>query len=141
VAPVIAKLHAALPPLVPGYRVRFLDGNHLAATEHRLEELRLTWAAPLPGTALAVLDQEQMTVTDVLLTEDGHAQERSLLEDVAQLVRAKDLWVADRNFCTLGFLFGINKRDGFFAIREHAGLPGELLGKRRSKGRCDTGQV
>jgi hypothetical protein len=141
VAPVIAKLRASLPPLVPGYRVRFLDGNHLAATEHRLEELRLTWAAPLPGVVLAVLDQEQMTVTDVLLTEDGHAQERSLLVDVAELVRAKDLWVADRNFCTLGFLFGISKRDGFFAIREHAGLPGELLGKRRFKGRCDTGEV
>ncbi len=82
-----------------------------------------------------------MTVTDVLLTEDGHAQERSLLEDVSQLVRADDLWVADRNFCTLGFLFGISKRDGFFAIREHAGLPGELLGKRRFKGRCETGEV
>jgi len=141
VAPVIAKLRASLPPLVPGYRVRFLDGNHLAATEHRLQELRLTWAAPLPGIALAVLDQERMTVTDVLLTEDGHAQERSLLDDVAKLVRADDLWVADRNFCTLGFLFGINRRDGFFAIREHAGLPGELLGKRRSKGRCETGRV
>src|SRR5947209_15441687 len=113
VAPVIAKLRAALPPLLPGYRVRFLDGNHLAATEHRLEELRLTWAAPLPGTVLAVLDQELLTVTDVLLTEDGHAQERSLLEDVAQLVGANDLWVADRNFCTLGFLFGLSTRDGF----------------------------
>src|SRR6266516_2998942 len=27
VAPVIAKLRTSLPPLVPGYRVRFLDGN------------------------------------------------------------------------------------------------------------------
>jgi len=141
VAPIIAALRAALPPLLPGYRVRFLDGNHLAATEHRLKELRFTWAAPLPGTVLAVLDQELMTVTDVLLTEDGHAQERSLLQDVVELVRAKDLWVADRNFCTLGLLLGISKRDGFFAIREHAGLPGELLGKRCFKGRCDTGEV
>src|SRR5437660_4232251 len=102
-APVIRALRASLPPLLPGYRVKFLDGNHLAATEHRLEELRLTFAAPLPGVVLAVLDQEQMTVSDVLLTEDGHAQERSLLEDVDELVGAKDLWVADRNFCTLGF--------------------------------------
>src|SRR5437588_4994469 len=136
VAPVIEALRASLPPLLPGYRVKFLDGNHLAATEHRLQELRLSWAAPLPGIALAVLDQEHMTVTDVLLTEDGHAQERSLLDAVAQLVGANDLWVADRNFCTLGFLFGISKRDGFFAIREHGGLPGQLLGKRRAKGRC-----
>jgi hypothetical protein len=141
VAPVITKLRAALPPLLPGYRVRFLDGNHLAATEHRLQELRLTWAAPLPGIVLAVLDQEQMTVTDVLLTEDGHAQERTLLDDACQLVHPGDVWVADRNFCTLGFLFGIMKRDGFFAIRQHGNLPGELLGQRRSRGRCETGCV
>src|SRR5437660_670685 len=68
VAPVINALRASLPPLLPGYRVKFLDGNHLAATEHRLPELRSTWAVPLPGIALAVLDQEHMTVTDVLLT-------------------------------------------------------------------------
>ncbi len=141
VAPVIAKLGTSLPPLLPGYRVRILDGNHLAATEHRLEELRLTWAAALPGIVLAVLDQELMTVTDVLLTEDGHAQERSLLDDVYQLVRAGDVWVADRNFCTLGMLFGIMKRDGFFVIRQHGNLPGELLGQRQSKGRCETGYV
>ena len=45
IAPVIRALRASLPPLLPGYRVKFLDGNHLAATEHRLEELRSTWAA------------------------------------------------------------------------------------------------
>ncbi len=141
VAPVIAKLRAALPPLLPGYRVRFLDGNHLAATEHRLQELRLTWAAPLPGTVLAVLDQEQMTVTDVLLIEDGHAQERTLLDDACRLVDPGDVWVADRNFCTIGFLFGIMRRDGFFAIRQHGNLPGELLGQRRARGRSETGYV
>jgi hypothetical protein len=42
VAPVIRALGASLPPLLPGYRVRILDGNHLAATEHRLKELRRT---------------------------------------------------------------------------------------------------
>ena len=26
--------------------VKILDGNHLEATEHRLPELRTTWAAP-----------------------------------------------------------------------------------------------
>ena len=93
VAPVIRALGATLAPLLPGYHVKFLDGNHLAATEHRLEELRLTFAAPLPGIALVVLDQEQMTVTDVLLTEDGQAQERALLEEVYPLVRKGDVWV------------------------------------------------
>ncbi len=141
VTPVIAALRAALPPLLPGYRVRILDGNHLAATEHRLEELRLTWAAPLPGTVLAVLDQEHMTVTDVLLTEDGQAQERSLLEAIYPLVRCGDVWVADRNFCTLGLIWAIFTRQGFFVLRQHGNLKGELLGRRAAKGRCATGRV
>ena len=141
VMPVMKSLHATLPPLVPGYRVRILDGNHLAATEHRLLELRQTWAAPLPGIVLAVLDQEHQTVTDVLLTEDGHAQERSLLEDVYPLVQARDIWVADRNFCTLGFLLTLGKRDACFVVRQHSNLPGRLVGKRQSKGRCATGHL
>ena len=37
------------PALLPGYTVRILDGNALAATEHRLKVLRNVSAAPLPG--------------------------------------------------------------------------------------------
>lgn len=141
VAPVIRALGAALPPLVPGYRARILDGNHLAATEHRLKELRPTWAAPLPGIVLAVLDQEQTAVTDVFLCEDGHAQERVLSDQVASRVCPDDVWVADRNFCTLGLLRAIQGRNGFFVIRQHGQVVGQLLGQRKAKGRCDTGFV
>jgi hypothetical protein len=141
VAPVLTALGASLPPLLRGYRVRFLDGNHLAATEHRLAELRPTWAAPLPGLALVVLDQEHMTATDVLLTEDGQAQERSLLEAVYPLVRRRDVWVADRNFCTVGFLLALRSRQAFFVVRQHAKLPCQVLGQRQAKGRCDTGRL
>jgi hypothetical protein len=57
-------------------------------------------------------------------------------------VAAKDLWIADRNFCTTDFLFGIAGRDGFFAIRQHAAtLRWEFVGKRRACGRIDTGKV
>jgi hypothetical protein len=141
IAPVIRALRAALPPLLRGYHVKFLDGNHLAATEHRLEELRLTWAAPLPGTVLAVLDQEHMTVTDVVLTEDGHAQERAVLDQVYPLVRKGEVWVADRNFCTLGLLWAVMGRDAFFVLRQHGNLQGAPVGARKSKGRCETGWV
>src|SRR6516162_1721520 len=95
-APVIGELHAELPPLVPGYRTKMLDGNHLAASEHRLAELRRTWAAPLPGQILVVLEQQPMLATEVVLCEDGHAQERSLLGQVLPLVTQDDLWMADR---------------------------------------------
>ena len=60
----------------PPLRLQLVQGP-----TRRLEGLRLSWAAPLPGIVLAILDQELMTVTDVLLTEDGHAQERSLLDE------------------------------------------------------------
>ena len=39
-------LDASQPLWLAGYRVQVLDGNHLSATEHRLKELRSTWAAP-----------------------------------------------------------------------------------------------
>src|SRR5437868_1074047 len=47
-------------PLLKGYRVRILDGNHLGKTEHRLGVLRGTAAGALPGQTLAVLDPQRM---------------------------------------------------------------------------------
>ena len=56
-------------------------------------------------------------------------------------VEKDDLWIADRNFCTLGFLFGIKSNGGKFLIREHANLPGRLRGKPKYIGRIPTGRV
>ncbi len=140
-APVIDALEGRLAPWLPGYRCRVIDGNHFSATEHRIEELRTTWAAALPGKILVVLDQERMLAERVFPTEDGHAQERSLFEAVLSSVMSNDLWIADRNFCTLGFLFGIRRRRGFFLIRQHGSVKGKLLGEKRRIGRCETGVV
>ena len=102
----------------------------------------MTHAGALPGHALVVLDPRLMLATEVVLCEDGHAQERSLLDHVLEFVAAKDLWIADRNFCTTEFLFGIARRDGFFVIRQHAStLHWEFVGKRRACGRIETGKV
>jgi IS4 transposase len=140
--PVIDAMGGARPPLLPGYRVRILDGNHLASTEHRIEELRTLRAGALPGQALVVLDPRLMLATDVVLCEDGHAQERSLLGDVLTLVEPDDVWVDDRNFCTTEFLFGIAARAAFFVTRQHAStLRWEFAGKRRHRGRIETGEV
>jgi hypothetical protein len=140
-APVIGALQAALPPFVPGYRTKILDGNHLAASEHRIEALRCTWAAPLPGQILVVLDQEPMLAIEVVLCEDGHAQERALLGQVLSLVNQDDLWIADRNFCPVDFLFGIAARGGCFVIRQHGQLKGTLVGARKMRGAIDSGKV
>ena len=140
--PVIDAMDGACSPLLPGYRVKILDGNHLASTEHRIQELRTLRAGALPGQALVVLDPRLMLVTDVVLCEDGHAQERSLLESVLPLVDAKDVWIDDRNFCTTSFLFGIAARQAFFVTRQHAStLRWEFVGKRRHRGRTETGEV
>src|SRR5713101_2475712 len=84
---------ASHPHWLPGYATKVLDGNHLSATEHRLKALRSTWAAPLPGQALVVLDQHRMLITDVFLSEDGHAQERSIIDAVLQTVHSGELWI------------------------------------------------
>jgi IS4 transposase len=138
---VIDELKARRAAWLPGYRIRILDGNHLSATEHRLEPLRDTWAAPLPGKILVVMDPELNLACDVFLTPDGHAQERSLLDDVLQTIRAKDLWIADRNFCTLKFLCGIADKSAFFLVRQHGQVQGCLQGERRYVGASSTGKV
>src|SRR6478735_9816747 len=103
--PVIAAMGGERAAWLPGYRVKILDGNHLAGTQHRLKVLRTVGAGALPGKALVVLDPQAMLVTDVFCCEDGHAQERSLLGSVLETVGPRDIWVADRNFCTTDFLF------------------------------------
>jgi Transposase DDE domain len=139
--PVVKALRASHPRWLPGYQIKVLDGNHLSSTEHRLKELRSTWAAPLPGQALVVLDQQHMLITDVFLNEDGHAQERRLLTQVLQHVEEDQLWIEDRNFCTLGLMFGIARRGAAFVVRQHGQLQGELLGRATRKGPTRSGPV
>lgn len=142
-APVVRALGAPSPPLLKGYRVKILDGNHLAGTEHRLAETRTLHSSPLPGQALVVLDPQLRLMTDVFPCEDAYAQERRLLDEVLATVEPDDAWLADRNFCTTGFLFGLRDRQAAFVIRRHGStLWGkQLIGPKRKVGRCETGTV
>lgn len=140
--PLLRRMRATLPPLVSGYTSKILDGNHLAASEHRLKELRDVAAGPLPGQTLVVLEPEYQLASDVICCEDGHAQERSLLDRVLVNVGANDLWFADRNFCTTGFLFALAQRKACFIIRQHAStLRWERESKQRRVGRIKEGVV
>ena len=87
----IADLHGARRPWLPGYRVKVLDGHCIEATEHRLQVLRETPAGPLPGKSLVVYDPSLEIAIDVFPCEDGHAQERSLLDAVLSTVEAGDV--------------------------------------------------
>ena len=89
--PIIEQLGGTLPPLLPGYRVKLLDGNCIAKSEHRIKELRTLAAGPLPGKSLVVLDPALHIPIDVFPCEDGHAQERSLLGEVLKSVEPRDV--------------------------------------------------
>jgi IS4 transposase len=129
------------PPLLPGYRVKFLDGNCIEATEHRVEVLRGTKAGALPGKALVVFDPQLGLAVDVFPCEDGHAQERSLLPTVAKTLQAQEVWIADRNFCVLDFLFQFPKKSAFFVIRQHGNTPHKPLTSLEFVGKSATGDV
>lgn len=94
--------------------IKILDGNHLAATERRLAVLQDCAAGPLPGLALVVLEPESGLVTQMVGCEDGHAQERSMVDAVIAAVQPQDVFITDRNFCTARMLNGVADQDGFF---------------------------
>ena len=128
-------------PLLPGYRVRVLDGNHLSGTDHRILELRRYRAAALPGQALVFYDPQWDLISDVIPCEDGHAQERSLTDEIVASVQRGDCIIADRNFCTTKILFGIKRRNAFFVIRQHkSNVIWKCKGKRRLVGKDKRGR-
>ena len=53
------------PGLLPKYRLKIVDGNHLGATDHRLQVLRDTAAGANPGKSLVVLDPALGLVIDL----------------------------------------------------------------------------
>lgn len=129
-------------PLLTGYRVRVLDGNHLSGTDHRILETRRHRAAALPGQALVFYDPQWDMIDDVIPCECGHAQERSLTEHILGAVCRGDCILADRNFCTTKIVFGIARRKGFFVIRQHQStLNWKLQGKKCRVGKDKRGRL
>lgn len=129
--------------ILDGLRVYYLDGNHLACTEHRPKVTRVTREGVLPGQSLALLDAQTGLVDQLILCEDGHSQERSMLPQLLTLIDAGMTICADRNFCTSMFLFGLADRGATFVIRQHASTLTyeEPTGKRRRIGRSKTGMM
>jgi hypothetical protein len=82
-----------------------------------------------------------MLITAVFLSEDGHAQERRFLAQVLHHVEEDQRWIEDRNFCTLGLMFGMARRSAAFVVRQHGQLQGEFLGHATRKGITRSGPV
>jgi IS4 transposase len=126
---ILDRLNVPLASPVPGYRTRILDGNAIAATDHRLDVLRDTRSGPLPGKSLVILDPQRQCAVDIIPCEDGYTQERALLVEILPVVQYGDCWIADRNFCTTSFLAGLDERKATYIIREHAKFPSREVGK------------
>ncbi|MGK7874971.1 MAG: hypothetical protein AB4426_17230 [Xenococcaceae cyanobacterium] len=103
--------------------------------------LRDTGAGALPGKSLVVLDPALGLAIDIFPTEDGHAQERSLLPEVLKTVEAGDLWIGDRNLCTTGFIFGIEAKQAFFLVRQHQNIPWQAKSPLVWEGETEGGKV
>jgi len=140
VEPGLRELEPTATEVLPGYEVRILDGHHLGGTEHRLKPLRRTRAGALPGQSLVALDPQRKLIRHVHCWEDGHSQERALVDEALAWVEPEQVWVADRNFATTRWIFGVVKRGGHVVVREHAStLHWVAEGPVRVAGRCETG--
>ena len=130
------------PASLPGWRLRVLDGNHLAASEKRLAPLRGLRGAALPGHSLVVHDPDSGLVVDMLACEDAHASERCVVGPLLEGARPGELWIADRHFCTGAILGGWQQAGACFLVREHGCHPRLAhQGEWRACGRIATGQV
>ena len=128
--------------ILPGYRMRVLDGNVLTGTDHRLTPLRQWLNACLPGKSLVMYEPGLGLITDLVLCEDAYIQERALLKQILPRLQAKDLVVADRNFCTTRFVFGVHAQNAFTIVRQHkTNLPCTPVDKLKKCGQTATGEV
>lgn len=141
-APVMAPLRKGHTPLLPSWRVRIVDGNHLPASEKRLAPLRGFRGAALPGHSLVVYDPDSGLVIDLVPCEDGHASERGLLAPLLAASQTRELWIGDRLFCTRAAILSADARRAAVLFRETKVNPNPTpIGRRRRIGCIETGIV
>lgn len=129
-------------PLVPGYRLRIVDGSHLPATEKRIKPLRNVCGACLPGHSLVVYDPDVGMVVDLEPCEDAHAQERAVMSSLIERAMPGELWIADSAFSTRNILGEWDRRGCNFIVREHGSTPHpRAFGEASHQGFVETGDV
>ena len=88
-----------------------------------------------------MFDPRLQLVIDVFPCEDAYTQERALLYQVIERVEAKDVWVADRNFCRANFLTSLASKNAYFVIRQHGSLSWEPRSELEAMGKTETGEL
>jgi hypothetical protein len=90
---------------------------------------------------VAVLDPQRDLIEDILVCPDGHANQKPLYRQLFDKIQPQQCWIADRDFSTLEFLFGVQQRSSYFLIRQHGQLQAEPVAARQRVGRTATGVV
>jgi IS4 transposase len=127
---------------LPGWQLRIVDGNHLPASEKRLQPLRGHRGAALPGHSLVVYDPDVGLVCDVVACEDAHESERVGVQPLVDGAQPGQLWIADRHFCTHAIVQGFSQAGASFIVREHARHPRLIRqGGWGDPSRIDTGRL
>jgi len=136
------QLSRPRPQPIEGYRLRIVDGNYLAKTQRRIKELRQSDVSALPGMSLALYDYASELIDHLIVSEDGHTNERALMLRIGELLEENDLLMADSSYCTMVMFDAVSSKKAKFLIRHHGGLHLEMLGTaKKGKGRCKTGKV
>jgi hypothetical protein len=91
--------------------------------------------------SLVVRDGRTGLLTNIAQCEDTYTNERTLHTMVLPLVKADDLWLADRNFCTEDYMSGIDARAAYFVIRHHAGTKLHPLGPETNSSSHSGGTI
>lgn len=127
--------------VIPGYRCYSVDGNVLLKSGIRLGVTRQSKGAPFSGKVIARFDLQRQLFDQAYVLLDGHAHESESHKRIVSNLQAKDVLIADRNFCIVGFMESIATADAFFVIRHHERLPGDLQGKLKFIGSTEAGKV
>ena len=138
---IVYDMKADLPGPIPGYDVRIVDGNHIKGTQHRLKELRDIGDSALPGHTVAIINPHVELIEDLIACDDGHVNQRTLYGQLLSKVQPRQCWIADRDYCTKNFLFGIKRRKSYFVIRQHGNFQPKKVDRRKRIGRIEAGVV
>ena len=128
--------------LLPGYRIKILDGNHLPGSEHRIKELRTMGAAALPGHTLVVHDS-QLMLRHRRLPRRGWPCTGAFAVGASRGDRPAQGSLDRRpQFLHHGLLVRDCPPGRLLPVCEHAAtLTYTLVGKRKDRGRVESGRV
>lgn len=141
-APLLGTLRAGREPLLPGWRVRILDGNELPACEKRLSPLRGYRGPAMPGQSLVIYDPDLGLVCDLLPCEDAHTNERKILLEGSDVFEQGTLYVGDRGLNSRHIAHAVAQKKAFFLFREQPSSPNPTeRGPLKRLGRIEGGVV